>query len=448
MCAAPVKNACAVCSAPATHRCANCRTAGYCGRAHQRAHWKDGHKAACHPYAVIECPELGRHWVATRDIAAGEVLLEERPLAVGPKAGSPAVCLACYAPSARAACSACGWPVCGPQCETAPVHRDAECPLIAGHYDHHRHRTAAYCFVLPLRCMLLTGADTAAFRSLQSHLDARLDTPLYRAYAVNVAEFVLDQLGLRSIDSDGVKHDERSALGAAAILDTNAFEVRRPGGRTFRAVYTRASIMAHSCTPNTKHVFFGDPANGQPSIRVVATMPISRGQSVTATYTQTLWCTRDRRRHLLAAKCFECTCPRCTDPAELGTHLGSVACRTCGALGPATTAADVCQCANRSQCSTDRDVADAERTVRSFDKTDCTGFERFLEKSVTGAMRPLHSNHYITVAVKYALTQLYSDRISGSNHSLLVYEPYMCTYTYKWTKKKKMSTTYKLTHKV
>lgn len=410
MCAAPTENACAVCGAPAAHRCANCKTAQYCGRTHQRAHWKDGHKDACRPYAVAECPELGRHWVAARDIAAGEVLLEERPLVAGPKAGSPAVCLACYAPGARAACSACGWPVCGPECETAPVHRDAECPLIAGHYDS-RHRMAAYCFVLPLRCMLLAGADAAAFRSLQSHLDTRLDTPLYRAYTINVAEFVLDRLGLRSIDDGGVKHDERSALRAAAVLDTNAFEVRRPGGRTFRAVYAQASMMAHSCTPNTKHVFFGDPTNGRPSIRVLATVPIGRGQPVMATYTQTLWCTRDRRRYLSAAKCFECACPRCTDPAELGTQLGSAACPACGTVGPATST-DICL--NCGECI-DGDVTDAERAVRSLDKTDCTGFERFLEQSATGTMRPLHSNHYITVGVKYALTQLYSDRLSGLN---------------------------------
>ena len=41
--------ACAVCGAPAEHRCARCQAAAYCGRAHQREHWKAGHKAACAP---------------------------------------------------------------------------------------------------------------------------------------------------------------------------------------------------------------------------------------------------------------------------------------------------------------------------------------------------------------------------------------------------------------
>lgn len=393
-----------MCGEPAAQRCADCRAARYCGKEHQRAHWTDGHRAACRrPYAVAVSPELGRHWVAARDIAAGEVLLEERPLAVGPKAGSPPVCLACYAPGGQGACSACGWPVCGPRCEAAPVHRAGECALIAGHYD--PLRPAVNCFVLPLRCMLLDDRDGRRFRSLQSHLDNRLVTPLYRAYAVNVAAFVLDRLGLRSATADGrPRYDERSALEAAAVLDTNAFEVRRPGGRIFRAVYADASMMAHSCTANTKHVFVGDPTDGQPSIRVVATVAIGRGSPVTATYTQTLWCTRDRRQHLRAAKCFECACPRCDDPTELGTHIGSSACGSCDAGRPVAD----------HRCSVCVNGADeAQKRVRSLSKTDCAGFERFLERVYAGDVRPLHADHHITVSVKYALAQLYGDRVSG-----------------------------------
>lgn len=370
------------------------------------------------PYAEVTSAELGRHWVATRDIAAGEVLLEERPLAVGPKAGAPAgVCLACYA-ATRNRCSACGWPACGPRCETAAVHRDAECPLIAGHYD--PDRRAAYCFVLPLRCMLLAGSRRAAFLSLQSHLDSRLDTPLYRAYAVNVAAYVLDVLGLRRgpAAAGGAPHDERSALEASAVLDTNAFDVRRPGGRQCRALYARASMMAHSCTPNSKHVFVGDAADGWPAIRVVAAVAIARGDPVTATYTQTLWCTRDRRRHLAAAKCFECACARCADPTELGTHMGSAACAAC--RGGRATAAGRWSCDRCGRPAGDGDgglaaaEAGAQRLVCALDKTDRAGFEQFLERVDAGAVPPLHADHHVTVNVKYALVQLYcTDRPPG-----------------------------------
>jgi hypothetical protein len=60
------------------------------------------------------------------------------------------------------------------------------------------------------------------------------------------------------------------------------------------------------------------------------------------------------------------------------------------------------------------DVTEAERVVRALDKTDCTGFERFLERVREGTMTPLHDDHYVTVGVKYALIQLYADRIPGN----------------------------------
>lgn len=43
-------------------------------------------------------------------------------------------------------------------------------------------------------------------------------------------------------------------------------------------------------------------------------------------YTHALWATRARREHLLATKYFVCRCRRCTDPTELGTHLGTLKC--------------------------------------------------------------------------------------------------------------------------
>ncbi len=51
---------------------------------------------------------------------------------------------------------------------------------------------------------------------------------------------------------------------------------------------------------------------------------------ISATYTQTLWDTPQRRRHLFQSKCFWCRCKRCKDPTEFGTHLSSLLCEGCG----------------------------------------------------------------------------------------------------------------------
>lgn len=39
-----------------------------------------------------------------------------------------------------------------------------------------------------------------------------------------------------------------------------------------------------------------------------------------------MWATRARRDHLLATKYFACTCSRCSDPNELGSHLSTLKC--------------------------------------------------------------------------------------------------------------------------
>ena len=62
-------------------------------------------------------------------------------------------------------------------------------------------------------------------------------------------------------------------LEACGRLDTNCFELKidtKDGSRgNLRAMYRLASIMSHSCTPNTKHTF--DPDYG---INMYATVPI------------------------------------------------------------------------------------------------------------------------------------------------------------------------------
>ena len=55
-----------------------------------------------------------------------------------------------------------------------------------------------------------------------------------------------------------------------------------------------------------------------------------KGQVITATYTQPLWSTFNRREHLKMSKCFWCACPRCADPTEFGSYLSALNCQLCG----------------------------------------------------------------------------------------------------------------------
>ena len=60
------------------------------------------------------------------------MILQEAPITGGPRQYTGPVCLGCHAPASLAGyrCSRCSWPLCGPQCETRPLHT-AECAVFA-----------------------------------------------------------------------------------------------------------------------------------------------------------------------------------------------------------------------------------------------------------------------------------------------------------------------------
>lgn len=89
---------CEECGKPATNRCSACQKVAYCSVKCQKINWKV-HKSKCSAYKLVrdpKKPELGRFVVATRDIEAGEIIIEEPPITVGPKQFSSVVCLGCY----------------------------------------------------------------------------------------------------------------------------------------------------------------------------------------------------------------------------------------------------------------------------------------------------------------------------------------------------------------
>lgn len=49
-----------------------------------------------------------------------------------------------------------------------------------------------------------------------------------------------------------------------------------------------------------------------------------RGDHLATIYTDSLWSTADRRRHLKESKYFDCSCRRCADPTELVSDKGEM----------------------------------------------------------------------------------------------------------------------------
>ena len=90
---------CFLCEAACDGLCEACGEVYFCCDDHRDLHRPvaaESSAAECYPFAVVAVPGVGRALVATRDIAAGELVFEERPLTVGPLHDTPPVCLGCF----------------------------------------------------------------------------------------------------------------------------------------------------------------------------------------------------------------------------------------------------------------------------------------------------------------------------------------------------------------
>lgn len=76
-----------------------------------------------------------------------------------------------------------------------------------------------------------------------------MKTSVYNVLRSNLVTFFKTILSLDEFD-------EMVILKTAAILDTNAFEIRFVDGCSkIRAVYAETAMMAHDCVPNSYHIF-------------------------------------------------------------------------------------------------------------------------------------------------------------------------------------------------
>lgn len=421
---------CEICQQPANQTCGGCKLVYYCSRAHQKLGWREGHKFKCCAFKVQYSDTMGRHMVATRDIKQGEMILKEKPAVIGPRISCPVLCLACgknLEPIQKGEsldfykCSSCNWPVCGLDCEQNEVHKQ-ECKAMCDRkytcdikYEKPDKIEAAYCVISPLRVLLMKYTQPLQFENimnLESHLEDRINTPLYLTLKVNLVTFIIHVLGM--------PFDEETILKVASIFDTNSFEVRtHDGTKRLRAIYLTASMMNHSCRPNTRHVFLGEDHY----MAVVATVPIAKGELITATYTQSLWGTLDRRKHLKTSKCFDCYCDRCKDGTEFGTYIGSIYCSVCngpfntstslkGAMLISTNPLDegaAWKCQKCDHFILSRQMVwgnnALSQDLRKLKKTEAQGFEDFIERY----SQTLHPSNHLIVQAKLALIQIYGN---------------------------------------
>lgn len=326
-----------------------------------------GGDALAVPLKIAASDVLGRHLVASRSIAPGEVVIVEPPLLLALRAKSPPYCSTCFRRARDYTCPACGFFLCDEGCLTKR-HREECCFLqrlgLAGpskeaqqkeerelrerlaamapqdraqaeallqrakltatqqrHYEVLRH----YIVVPAIQTLVAMSRSELTRRAVLA-LQGRPDEASQR-FRVNQRRIVDVVVGTLQASTDAALVHR-----ICSVWDTNGFEVPLGWGTRVHGLYPLASLLTHDCRANTQQWF---TAGGTLVLRAVD--HIAAGQVVTTSYTDPQWATMLRQDHLRVSKQFTCTCQRCADPTEMGTFMGSPKCSGCG--GPMVSSA-------------------------------------------------------------------------------------------------------------
>lgn len=372
--------------------------------------------ASSFPNQIAKNDILGRFMVAKRNIKAGDVIVREPPLVLGPKISSIVMCLGCHRtinpPKSGDyfKCSGCTWPLCGSSCESLPAHVE-ECQLMRQKKFNSSIKNcgapkieAAYCVITPLRVILLKKTNPKAFKTimeLTSNLDQRIDTKLYGALRVNLVPFIRSFLGLTDFT-------ETDVLNIAGILDTNTFDVVLPAKQTrLRGIYPISAMLAGGCVPNTKHF-----VDENFEMKVIACVPIKKGEMILTSYTHPLKTTIERKHQIREAKCFDCICPRCNDPSEMKTFVSGVRCKSCSVGIQVPVDLIRWQCSECFKEISSKEATEILKNARSsleaLNKKSIADCEKFLRSFLV----VLPPTSVFMIDVKYSLSLLYGN-VSG-----------------------------------
>ena len=309
---------CYLCTGPGLLSCPQCSLRSCC-QDHADLHCP----GPCYPFTVLDSPGVGRYVVASRDIAQGEeVFGETEPLVVGPNQECEALCLQCLSPVEEGEgqrCAGCGYPVCGAECEDQHT-QTRECQVLSTAEP--LELKESYHPILPLRLLLLQSQHPAKARLAQmfmDHREEREDTEYFRYGKEKIVPFIREQCGQ-------TQWSEEEIMRVIGILEVNCYEVKNFVTFGVRGFYPLASLLSHSCVANVKTIWQSEPPFGH---RTLAVRDIRAGEEILTSYLRPSMCSLVRRRSIRTGWYFDCTCPRCSDPRELGANTNTVTCPAC-----------------------------------------------------------------------------------------------------------------------
>jgi len=310
---------------------------------------------------------------------------------VGPRLlHPPPSCLGCHKPGKKLVeCGRCGLPVCSSKCANSQQHQQ-ECQLISS-----RTGLIGLMAVTPLRMLNLKLKNPGKYKNvldLSDNLDSLKENENWSFYLKHIIEPISDL----SLEHVAVEDVER----IVGIIVTNSFEISSSAGTV--GVFSEPAMMNHSCVANTRLVLEEDRR-----LKVVAALRIKKGAAVTNNYARAIDTSWTRRVNLMENKCFLCSCSRCEDPAELGSHVSSVRCGECegGHIMPRDTNNMRTEwlCSTCGHVRPHHQVAEILRSVRAeadnLNRADVPS----LKALVKNLSKKLHRNHSIMIELKQLL---------------------------------------------
>jgi len=335
-----------------------------------------------------------------RDIKQGEVVMEDRAVAVGPVHNTTPVCLQCYKfVSLDYCCDGCGYPMCDEECARGATHAQecavfrnagAKVDILPSDKD-----AVEYQVILVLRLLLGTEVDIARTNLLSHHMETlgEVERVVYRE---NVVKIIREKLKLS-------QWSEEDIFRYISIVRTNACAVTGGEGRgMLRILHPVLATMNHSCMVNTR-VFKREDHE----ICVRAQAPILEGQDVFLKYT-TFFAGRIERSELIHDNWnFFCECPRCSDPSDLDSNFDTLNCTKCKSPmlpeGANLCSPWVCTgCGTKITREKVRSMEENFSQKAEKSRGDLKQLEALLIKMLT----LFHTNHHLMITIKERLRNL------------------------------------------
>jgi len=277
-------------------------------------------------FRIVENEQDGRHLIAIRNLAPGDLIFNESPTTSSPGAAD-GVCIVCLKRIEAEVCNKCWWPVCGERCKDSTVHQE-ECRYLASCLASGEDSSLPTRHLLVLRCLLLKNNPRVWDRilSLKGHHGIqsliRMDEdfimdPYYR----DLAMFIRNDCGLTNIASDEL------ALIYTLVMSSSMNMVVE--GREFPGLYLTGALLTQSCLQNTRSVFKGRDNK----LFLYAATEIKKGEKITHSRLKNVVHTGTIERRMMLREMFlDCYCPRCSDQSEMGTNVSAVLCQRCDGM--------------------------------------------------------------------------------------------------------------------